>query len=76
MKKHQVVYEDHHGFAEGVGPYGSRKVGLRIDDRVLWHDQIIMPNTREQGERFDNSVSELAYIIEAIEFYQKRQAKK
>jgi hypothetical protein len=36
IKKYQVVYEENNYFDENYGPYGYRKVGIKIDNRIIW----------------------------------------
>ncbi|MCL6443413.1 MAG: hypothetical protein K6T83_08155 [Alicyclobacillus sp.] len=40
----QVVYERSEDFDSHVGPYGHEKVGLRIEDRVIWLATEVWPS--------------------------------
>lgn len=62
--KAQVVYERDDMFDMQSGPYGYRRVGLRLEDRVIWLGLYCDANTYQDFLKWENIAKEIVAALE------------
>ena len=61
----EVVYEEEDYFDKNTGPYGYKKVGLKIDDRIIWLDTNIYPSASKEADKRFKQWEAIAFMMAA-----------